>query len=158
MEKNQVRNRQSSILTLWLLLGGVPPVLSGLIAALAPKLYVEFAGATDMFEPRGYAAILFVLSLQGGDAFGAGAMCIIGAVYGNLTVKKLFAAVGIAHSCFELWLLPTSYMHWSANHPDAQFSTISLAELWFFFAGHALLVIGFTYGLLVKDAPVLDDT
>lgn len=146
-----MRYSQSSILTFWLLAGGVPAVISGLVAGLAPTLYLDFGGAQDIFEPQGYTAAAFILSLQGGDAFGAGAMRIIGAVYGNLTVKKLFAAIGIVHSCFELRLLLTSFLHRSENFPNIEFSTLAFAEFWFFLAGHAVLIVAFTYGLTVRD-------
>lgn len=152
MGKKRARRSQSSILTLWLVLGGVPPVISGIVAGLTPNAYIEFAGAESVFEPMGRVAAWFIISLQGGDAFGAGAMRLVGAVYGNLKVKKLFAAIGIVHCCFELWLLSSSYLHWEKNYPEYDFSALGMLEFWFFFLGHILLLLGFSYGLLVKDA------
>lgn len=133
---------------LWI--GGVPPVLSGLVAALVPDVYFQFAGVESVFEPSGYAVAAFILSLQGGDAFVAGTARIIGALYGNLTVKKLLGIVAIAHSCFELWLLPTHFMKWSANYPELKPSGLLLVEVGFFILLHLTLVIGFTWALFFR--------
>ncbi|MCA8999748.1 MAG: hypothetical protein KDA80_22320 [Planctomycetaceae bacterium] len=148
-----MRTDSSSVLSLFLWIGGIPPILSGITAALFPDVYLQFTGAEQFLDPHGHATAVFLLSLQGGDAFVAGTARIIGAIWGNLSVKRFLAATGIVHSGFEIWLLLSTLMDWQTRFPREPFDSALLVEIWFFVALHGLLVMGFTYGLIQRDGP-----
>jgi len=96
------------MLNLFLWLGGLPPVISGICIVLNSELYTGII-ATNIVSLCGNAwpYVSLWLQLQGGDAFVGGMGRIIVAQVGNLRTKKLVAFVGIFHSLFEIWLLPT---------------------------------------------------
>ena len=62
----QRENKHLSIL-LWL--GGVPPIMSGILASIVPVWYLELTGVTDIISPAGKQALAFLFHLQGGDAW-----------------------------------------------------------------------------------------
>ena len=88
-----------------------------------------------------------VLRLQGGDAFVAGAARVSVAVWGGLRLKRWLAGIGIAHSGFELWLLPTKLLGWCRDHPEAGCGAGFHAVVFGFLALHAVLIAGFAVGL-----------
>lgn len=136
------------VLTITLLLGGLAPVLSGVGAMFFGDQYIWLMGngVRGMFTDNTYHLLITWLNLQGGDAFVAGISRIIVALAGAYGLKRWFAAVGIFHSCFELWLLPTKALPWC--HLTGQCRPIFVAEVWAFIALHVVLVAGFSYGLV----------
>lgn len=143
---------RSSALSALLWLGGLPPLVSGLVAVLAPGIYLRLTLDVGRFDSTAYSLLLFLLRLQGGDAFVAGAARIAVAACGDLRLKKLLAVPAIAHSAFELWLLPSRLLAWCNSHPEAGCSEMLVAEVWLFMALHAVLVCGFTVVLLADWA------
>ena len=126
-------------------------MLSGFFAMFFGEAYFHFIGsgvAQSLGHGKGFA--IFLGNLQGGDAFVAGSCRLAAAFLGSLNLKRVFAAVGIFHSGFELWLLPTKLMTWCKATPSAACSKAFTIELTFFLALHALLVLGFAAGLLLS--------
>lgn len=142
------RRRGERVLTAALLVGGVAPVLSGVAAAFFGNAYVHLVGpdVPGMFSAEAYDMLLLWVNLQGGDAFVAGASRVVVALLGALALKRAFAAIGVLHSGYELWLLPSRGLTWC----DATGACRPLAvwELRLFVALHVALVLGFGYGLV----------
>jgi hypothetical protein len=147
-------NRASRILSVTLILGGVPPMLSGLMAMFLGDHYLAAIGAgiPELFGNGRYGLLEVVGNLQGGDAFVAGFERVVAAAYGRIRIKQLFALVGIFHSSFELWLLPTKLLPWCTSTPAARCSAFIHVEVWLFLALHVVLVLGFSYGLWASVA------
>ena len=59
----------------------------------------------------------------------------------------------IAHSAFELWLLPARLLDWCRSHPEFRCSPLLVAEVRGFMALHAILIVGFLAALLAKGTP-----
>jgi hypothetical protein len=137
------------LLKTFLLVGGFPPILSGLEAGLAPEAYLNGMGpALDaLFGEETYPLLVFMLQLQGGDAFVAGAGRVLVALMGRLRLMRWMAGVGILHSGFEIWLLPQRLLGWSHDLPGAEFSTLLDTLVWSFVALHILLVLGYSTAL-----------
>ena len=132
-----------------LLLGGVPPLLSGLFAMFFADSYLGFIdeGVASLFDSRAYPLVLVIGSLQGGDAFVAGASRIFVAYWGNVRLMIAFAVVGVLHSAFELWLLPTQLLSWCQT--EHLCSDAFRAEVWAFVGLHAVLIAGFAAGTVI---------
>ncbi len=153
-ERDKAMSQKKSgerILSVMLVLGGLPPILSGVLAMFFGQAYFDFIGsgvAKSLGEGFGFA--LVVGNLQGGDAFVAGSSRVLVAFLGNLQLKRFFAVIGIFHSSFELWLLPTKLIPWCQNTVSAQCHQYFFLELYFFLALHGLLVLGFAAGLFLS--------
>ena len=138
------------LLRLTLILGGLPPLLSGLAAALAPETFVQTlgGGAPAAFSEASFTFVVFLANLQGGDAFIAGFSRIAVAFLGGVGLLRLFAVAGIAHSLFELWRLPGRLLDWAAHAPAEAVSPLLHTEVWAFMSFHTVLAIGFALGLI----------
>ena len=139
------------LLTVFLVLGGVPPMLFGFFAMFFGEAYFHFIGsgvAQSLGHGQGFA--IFLGNLQGGDAFVAGSCRLAAAFLGSLNLKRIFAAIGIFHSGFELWLLPTKLLTWCKTTPAAACSDLFYVELYFFLGLHGLLVLGFATGIVLS--------
>jgi hypothetical protein len=134
----QREDRHLSIL-LWL--GGVPPIISGVLASTVPDWYLKMTGVTEILSPAGKQALAFLFHLQGGDAWVGGSARIAVAVLGSLALKRILAILMIVHSSYELWLLPTHAFSWCADHPGVC-TPDYISELWLFILLHAVLVAG----------------
>ncbi|WP_241432312.1 hypothetical protein [Halogeometricum borinquense] len=141
------------VLNTALLLGGIAPVLSGLAAMFLGDAYVHLIGphVPELFSKEAYEMLLLWVNLQGGDALVAGLSRIVVALLGTLILKQLFAAIGIFHSVYELWLLPTRALPWC----DAAGACRNLAvvEIQLFVVLHVVLVLSFGYGLVRTYQP-----
>ncbi|WP_231512948.1 hypothetical protein [Haloferax mediterranei] len=135
------------VLTITLIIGGIAPVLSGILAMFFGDQYIYLMGSDiqGMFTDHTYPFLLSWVNLQGGDAFVAGISRVIVALIGAYSVKRVFAAVGIFHSLFEMWLLPTQALSWC--HLTGQCRPLFVVEIWAFVALHVVLIVGFSYGL-----------
>ena len=138
------------LLRLTLVLGGLPPLISGLAAAFAADAYLRTLGSglPDMFPREAYPFVLFLTNLQGGDAFVAGFSRLVAAFLGTPRLLQLFALAGIAHSGYELWLLPRRLLAWAEQAPPEAVSPVLYTEVWAFLGLHAVLILGFTLGLV----------
>lgn len=135
------REQESRWLSVMLWLGGVPPVLSGLLAATVPGWYLALTGVPDALAPAGSQAAAFLWHLQGGDAFIAGTARIAVAALGTLALKRILGALMILHSAYELWLIPTHAFTWCERNAGVCTELYRL-ELWAFLALHVVLVVG----------------
>lgn len=135
-----------------LLLGGVPPMASGVAAMFFHDAYFNFVGAgvPSLFAGPTYGLTHIVLNLQGGDAFVAGSARVIVAFVGSLGVMRLFAGIGLLHSLFEIWLLSQRLLPWCVATPSAGCRDIFVAEVWGFIGLHLVLVAGFSIGLMLS--------
>lgn len=132
------RERQLSII-LWL--GGLPPVVSGVLASIAPAWYLSLTGVTDVTSPAGDQALAFLWHLQGGDAWVAGSARIAVASFGSLILKRIMVFIMLIHSSYELWLIPTHAFSWCSDQ-EPVCTTLYLSELWAFLSLHIVLIIG----------------
>lgn len=149
-EYDHRQQRVSRWFSVFLWLGGVPPLLSGVVAIALPHEYGSAVSARmgDFLAPAQLALLAFTLSLQGGDAAVAGLARIFVAIWGNLRLKQWMGAVAILHSSFELWLLPSRFLIW-CTRPDAPgCRPFIVTEVWAFMALHVVLVAGFAVLLL----------
>ncbi|MCA9800454.1 MAG: hypothetical protein KC777_00630 [Cyanobacteria bacterium HKST-UBA02] len=142
----------SRILSIFLILGGIPPMLSGLIAMISAGTYLGFlgSGVSSMYSPDQVGLLEITWNLQGGDAFVAGSARVAVALIGSDAIKCVLAAIGIGHSLFELWLLPSKLITWCHDTPGVQSGSVFDIGVWFFIVLHVLLVLGFTWGLILK--------
>lgn len=142
-------HQQSRWLSTLLLIGGVPPMLSGIVAVFFPEFYISAIGdgIVPLFGDQRMPLLLFTLGLQGGDAFVAGSSRVAVALYGNLKLKRIVATIAIIHSAYELWLLPARLLSWCDNTVEAQCNTLLKVEVWAFMAVHLSLVIGCSFVL-----------
>ena len=136
----------AKILKYSLLLGGIPPLLSGAIAMFFPDIYLNFIGpkVMDLLEGPAYGLVFVIGSLQGGDALVAGISRIIVAYSNAPKIMAGFAVVGIFHSLFELWLLPVKLLPWCDEYKYC--SQGFQSEVWGFLGLHLLLIVGFMIG------------
>lgn len=141
----------TKILKFTLLLGGIPPMLSGLFAMFGTDLYIKLMNPAiqSLFSTEGYSLLLGVWGLQGGDAFVGGISRVFVAWKGEIRLMQLFALVGIFHSGYELYLLPAKFLSLSFETTGAAPSQIFYTEIWAFIALHIILVIGFVAGFLL---------
>ncbi len=149
-EYDERRRRLSRWFSGVLWLGGVPPLISGVIAVALPQLYGNAVSARmgEFLAPAQWALLTFVLSLQGGDAAVGGLARIFVAIWGDLRLKQWMGAVAILHSGFELWLLPGRFLAWCMR-PDAPgCRPFIVTEVWAFMALHVVLVVAFATLLL----------
>ncbi|MES1943464.1 hypothetical protein PC39_05100 [Salinisphaera sp. PC39] len=137
---------EDRILTALLLLGGVPPLISGLLASAAPLWYLGLTGVTEVVGPAARDAMAFLWHLQGGDAAVAGAARVAVALLGGLLLKRLMVAMIVVHSGYEIWLLPSHAFPWCAAH-EGVCTPLYVAELWAFLALHLVLVAGGLWAL-----------
>jgi hypothetical protein len=144
------RQRLSWWFSVFLWLGGVPPLISGATAMALPHLYAGAVSArmSEFLAPAQFAALTFTLSLQGGDAAVAGLARLFVALWGNLRLKQWMGAVAIFHSSFELWLLPSRFLAWCLRPDGPGCRPFVVTEVWAFMALHVVLVVGFA-GLLL---------
>lgn len=136
------------LLTILLLIGGIPPVISGLAGMFAGMQYLDLIGENvlGLFSPTAEALLLFITNLWGGDAFVAGISRVIVAFLGNMRIKLWFGAVAIFHSIYSLWLLPARFLGWCVA-PETTCNSISYLGAAFFLLLHVALVIGFSVSL-----------
>lgn len=113
-------------LTFGLVLGGIAPCLSGVLAASSPGTYVDSLGHTIpfIFTTDAYRFFKFWMRLQGGDAFVAGAARVAGALVGSTEMKRLLAVVGVLHSAFEIVLIPSDLLQWCSS--TGKFDAVAL--------------------------------
>lgn len=141
-----------------LILGGIPPMASGIVAVFFQDFYFQFVGAgvPDMFAGDTYGLTAVILNLQGGDAFVAGSSRVLIAFLGGLMLMRTVAFIGIFHSIYEIWLLSQRLIPWCGDTLSAQCGNLFYAELWGFIALHIILVFGFCYGIIksLKANPV----
>ncbi|MFC4257715.1 hypothetical protein ACFOZ5_01580 [Marinobacter lacisalsi] len=145
----QKRHKQLSAL-LWL--GGLPPVVSGVLASAAPDWYLGLTGVTDVISPAGDQALAFLWHLQGGDAWVAGSARIAVALLGSLMLKRTMVFIMLMHSSYELWLLPTHAFSWCSNQ-ESVCTTLYLVELWAFLSLHTVLIAGSVFVLTMPQRP-----
>jgi len=100
------------LLTLLLLIDGIPPALSGLASMFAGAQYLALIGEDipALFSATAAPLLLFITNLWSGDAFVAGVARVTVAFLGNERTKLWFGVVAIAHSSYELWLLPSRFL------------------------------------------------
>lgn len=149
-EDDDRQQRVSRGLSVFLWLGGVPPLISGVTAMALPHQYGGAVSARmgDFLTPAQLALLTFTLSLQGGDAAVAGLARIFVATWGNLRLKQWMGAVAILHSSFELWLLPSRFLTWCLRPDVPACRPFVVTEVWAFMALHVVLVAGFAVLLL----------
>lgn len=142
----------AKILFYALLLGGVPPMLSGLFAVLQHDIYLSFIGngVPGLIEGPGYGLTTVIANLQGGDAFVGGSARVLVAFLGGVLLMRLVAAIGIVHSLFEIWLLTQRLLPWCDATPSAQCGELFRVEIWGFILLHGVLVVGFTVGIYLS--------
>lgn len=142
----------SRILSVFLILGGLPPMLSGIIAMTSAGTYLGFLGngVPSMYSADQIGLLEITWNLQGGDAFVAGSARVAAALIGSDAIKCVLAAIGIGHSLFELWLLPAKLIVWCHDTPGVQSGRVFDIGVGFFIVLHVLLVLGFTRGLILK--------
>ena len=148
MRTQPVPNREEKYLSWLLWLGGLPPVMSGLLASIVPAWYLGLTGVTDTMSPAGQQALAFVWHLQGGDAWVAGSARIAVAMFGTLVLKRILVFIMLLHSSYELWLIPTHAFPWCADQSPAC-TSLYLGELWAFMGLHLVLVAGSVLVLLM---------
>lgn len=145
--------REEKFLSILLWLGGVPPIISGICASIAPNWYLAMTGVPDALSPAGNQALAFVFHLQGGDAWVGGAARIAVAVLGGLLLKRIMVAMIILHSSYEIWLLPARGVSWCTAHPGIC-TPLYRMELWAFVLLHVVLVLGSIWALTgARHAP-----
>lgn len=134
------------ILKVTLLVGGIPPALSGFFAMFFPDLYFDFIGPLvgEAVQGKVYGLIFVIGSLQGGDAFVAGMSRIFVSYSKHSRLMVAFGFVGIFHSIFELWLLPQKLITWCEE--EGLCSQVFQYEVWGFVFLHVLLLLGFSIG------------
>jgi hypothetical protein len=154
-EYDDRRRRVSHWLSVFLWLGGVPPLLSGVTAMALPAQYAGAVSARmgEFLAPAQMALLTFTLSLQGGDAAVAGLARIFVAIWGDLKLKQWMGAVAILHSSFELWLLPSRFLTWCLRPDVPACRPFVVTEVWAFIALHLALVGGFAVLLLRSRRP-----
>lgn len=147
----------SKILSIFLILGGIPPMLSGIIAMTSANTYLNFigAGVLSLFAGDRLGLLQVTWNLQGGDAFVAGSARVAIALLGTDSLKSIVAAIGIARSLYELWILPMKLIPWCQSTPQVECGTIFNIGVWSFIVLHVFLVLGFSWGLLSKRQEVL---
>jgi hypothetical protein len=150
VERDDRRQRISRWFSIFLWLGGVPPVISGAVAITLPHLYANAVSERmgEFLAPPQLALLTFTISLQGGDAAVGGLARIFVAIWGNLRLKQWMGAVAILHSSFELWLLPDRFLAWCARPEAPPCRPFIVTEVWAFMALHVVLVVGFATLLL----------
>ncbi len=149
-EYDDGRRRVSRWFSVFLWLGGVPPLISGTIAMALPRLYGHAVSARmdEFLAPAQFALLTFTISLQGGDAAVGALARIFVAIWGDLRLKQWMGAAAILHSSFELWLLPSRFLAW-CTRPDAPACRpFIVTEVWAFMALHVVLAVGFAVLLL----------
>lgn len=146
--------KESRNLSILLWLGGVPPVVSGILASVAPGLYLELAGISDALSVAGNQAIAFIFHLQGGDAWVAGLGRITIALFGSLLLKRITISIAIVHSLYEIWLLPVRGLGWCEENAGVC-SSLFVSELWAFVGLHVVLVVGSILAFLASKGSTI---
>lgn len=133
-----------------LLLGGFPPMISGLFAVFLHDIYLNFigTGVLAILDGPAYGLSTVIANLQGGDAFVAGSARVAVAFLGGLTLMRVVAGIGIIHSLFEIWLLSQKLLPWCDATPSAMCSELFHIEIWSFLLLHLILVFGFGFGII----------
>lgn len=140
--------RQERYLSMLLWLGGLPPVVSDILASIAPVWYLSLTGVTGVLSPAGNQALAFLWHLQGGDAWVAGSARIAVAISGTLALKRILVLIMVIHSSYELWLIPTHAFSWCSDQ-ESVCTALYLGELWAFLLLHVVLIVGSLYALMM---------
>ena len=128
-------------------------MVSGLLAMFAADTYLWMIGSRihSLYHGALFGLLRGTWNLQGGDAFVAGSARGAVALLGSTRLKQIMAVIGLGHSAYELWILPTVFIAWCNDTPAAHCGVIFRVGVAFFMGLHVLLVTGFVLGLALTS-------